>query len=126
MARKNQVDYPDICGSRRVGMWNHTGPSSYVAVSNAVPATGGDIITQSELTAQGGSKAADTLTAPMCSDNGQYEVAIIPINGNNPQSQGVVPSTSFTLRWIVSATGAEVAPCTNLSSRTINLVAVGR
>ena len=123
--RKNEVGWPSVFGDQRVGCWTHTGPSSYVQVSNATPATGGDPLPQAELQAQGGLKYADFITGPMGSDNGQYEVTVIPIDGNSSTSGGIAPSRNFIIRWLVSATGAEAAGGTNLSARTVKLFAIG-
>jgi hypothetical protein len=125
MARKNAVGYPTVMGNMKVGVWTHTGPTSYTQVAVATPPTGGDSLSAAELLAQGGLKYADWVTAPMGSDNGQYEVAVIPIDGNSQASTGILPSRNFVLRWLVSATGAEVAPGTNLSARTVKLLGMG-
>jgi hypothetical protein len=123
--RKNQIDYPDVWGSKRVAEWAHVGPASYVQVSNATPATGGDPVPFSEISGQGGLKAVDMLEVPMTSDNGQYEAVAIPIDGASQSSWGIQPSKNFILRWFVSSTGAEVAGAVNLSARTIRLRAIG-
>jgi hypothetical protein len=126
MARKNAIGFPSLFGDHKIAIWSHTGPASYTQVSNAVPATGGDIITAGELLGQGGLKTAAILTGLLTSDDGQYEVAAVPITGNAATSAGVSPSSSYTLRWLVSATGAEVSGATNLSGRTIKLLAIGK
>lgn len=130
-AKKNQIDWPTTFGDKRVALWNHSGPASYTQVVNGSPATGGDTITQAELQSQG-LKAADLITALLTSDDGQFEVACIPVAGNSSSGPGVTPSFGangsviiFRLRWLVSATGAEVAALTNLSQRTIKLLAIG-
>ena len=125
MARKNQIDYPTIFGDRKVGMWNHTGPASYVAVINGTPASGGDSVPAAELISQTGMRFADVISGLLGSDNGQYEVTAIPIDGNAQRTDGFVPSKNWILRWLVSATGAEVAPGVNLSARTVKLLALG-
>lgn len=125
MARKNAVGWPSVFGDMRVGCWSHTGPASYVQVANASPATGGDPIPAAEVQGQGGLKYADFITGPMGSDNGQYEVTVIPIDGNSLTSGGIAPSRNFVMRWLVSATGAEVGGGTNLSARTVKLFAIG-
>jgi hypothetical protein len=125
MARKNQQGYPTVMGDQRVAIWTHTGPASYTQATNGSPATGGDPVLPSELQGQGGLKTADILYAPLTSDDGQYEVVAIPVTGNVLGSGGITPSNSWILRWIVSKTGAEVAGTTNLSARTIKLMAFG-
>ena len=119
--RKNSIDWPTSWGDKRVVCLRHVGPTSYTQVSNATPATGGDIITPGGT----GLKSADFVFAPMASDNGQYIAQLIPINGNSDSTFGVQPSTSWTIRWLTASTGAEAAGTTNLASRNIMLVFVG-
>lgn len=131
MARTNQIDYPTTIGDKRLALWKHAGPASYTQVVNGNPATGGDPITLGELQAAG-LKSADQLTALMTSDNGQFEINVVPVAGGQNSSFGVGPmfgpnpaTVVARLRWIVSATGAEAAALTNLASRTVMLMAIG-
>lgn len=123
--RKNQIDYPTVFGDKRVGVWTHFGPASYVQVANGTPPTGGDPVPFSEISGQGGLKACDMLEVPMSSDNGQYEAVAIPIDGNSQSSWGIQPSKNFVLRWFVSATGAEVAGAVDLHLRSVRLRGIG-
>jgi hypothetical protein len=112
---KPQLDgYPrDIIG-KRFCVGTHVGPASYTAITVASPPTGGDTLYAKEF----GLKAFDSV-APLSSDNGQYgAVAVFP--------EGITKgSTSCKLLWKTLATGAEVAPATNLSARTLRILVVG-
>jgi len=61
-------------------------------------------------------------TTSMVSDNGQYRA--VPIL--SPFNAGAGSLTGIILQWIVAATGAEVTAATDLSSRTVRILAIGR
>lgn len=122
MARKNIEGYPTSFGNQRVCLFIHTGPASYTAITNATPPTGGDTVQAIEA----GLKYLDALVCPMTSDDGQYIVQAVSINGNGAGAgTAAVPATTMKLRWLTAATGAEVSGGTNLSARTIRLLAIG-
>jgi len=107
-------DYPIVAGNRKMSVIDHAGPSSYTQVSVATPPTGGDTVNASEF----GLKFIECLLV-MGSDNGAYDGTAFPLAG---QFQ---PSTSVILEWVTAHTGAEVAGATNLSARTMRLLAIG-
>lgn len=122
MARKNLAGYPTFIGDKKLSIYVHTGPVSYVQVVNAVPPTGGDTTTLAEA----GMGSFDMVDSDMCSDDGQFVVQVISPNGNTAGGgTGAVPATTMKLRWITAATGAEVGAGVNLSARTIRLRAIG-
>lgn len=88
----------------------HAGPASYVQISGS---TGGDAVQAVEF----GMKNMFRLSGGM-SSNGLYQAsALNPTDG---------PVASIRLRWVVVATGAEVAAAVNLSASKVNLEALGR
>ena|SRR5579872_2439517 len=107
-------DYPQALGSRRISVIDHVGPASYTQVTVATPPTGGDIVQASEF----GLKYLEAVLVEG-SDNGAYDGAAFPLSGQ------LQPSTSVALEWITAHTGAEVAGATNLSARTMRLLAIG-
>lgn len=112
-------------GNKRVSTFIHTGPASYVQVAVAVPPTGGDPVTDTEA----GGRYIEAFLGDSVSDNGQFRVEAIPSAGNPSQAQpngGTVgcPQRTWLLRWIVAATGAEVAGAVNLAGRTVRLTVV--
>ena len=122
MARKNLDGYPTSFSNVKACVFVHPGPASYATVVIATPPTGGDTV----LAAEAGMKAFDTIQGGMTSDDGQYMVQVISPNGNSASSSTAAqPTTTMKLRWIIAATGAEVANTTNLSARTIRLFAMG-
>ena len=116
MAIVKLPDYPipGGIGSRIVSVFEFTGPASYVAMVNGTPPTGGQ-----SLGAVGfGMKFIEWMEAGL-SNNGQFTVEIT--------YAGPTGATATVLaRWIVSATGAEVAGATNLSTFRIRALVIGR
>lgn len=116
MAITKVPDYPipGGLGSRTVFVGEFTGPASYVAMVNGTPPTGGQ-----SLPATGfGLKFIEWMEAGL-SNNGQFTVEVTYAG-----PAGGVPSV--LARWIVSATGAEVAATTNLSTFRVRVLVVGR
>jgi len=120
-------DYPQPFGNKRVSVWYHTGPASYVQLGVGTPPTGGDPVTDIEA----GLRYFDFIFDAI-SDNGQYRIEAVPSAGNPSQTQGAgqggtqgAQQRTWKLRWEVIATGAEVAGAVNLSGRTVRLMAVG-
>ena len=85
----------------------HAGPSSYVQIAG-----GGDVLAAQEF----GLKFLERVSGGYTSDGLYQVVAINPTNG---------PVATVALKWIVVATGAEVAAAFNLSASVVNLEAVG-
>jgi hypothetical protein len=122
MSRKVLDGYPGSHGASRVSVFVHTGPVAYAQVVIAAPPTGGDTVTAAEA----GLKYFDFLHGDMTSDDGQFIVQPVSPNGNTGSSAtAAVPAAKMILRWLVAATGAEVAGAVNLSGRTIRLMAFG-
>lgn len=129
MASSNVIDgYPTPWGNKKASVFYHTGPASYVQMVVAAPPTGGDPLSDVEA----GLRFLDFVDGGI-SDNGQFRVEAVSSSGNPSQAQGAgqggtVGSSPRTwrLRWIVVATGAEVAGAVNLSGRTVRLLAIGR
>src|SRR5215510_13375511 len=120
--------YPTSWGNKRVSVFYHTGPASYVQLAVAAPPTGGDPVSDVEA----GLRFIDFLDGGN-SDNGQFRIDCLPAFGNPSQAVGAgqggtqgAAQRTWLLRWIVVATGAEVAGAVNLSGRTVRLMAIGR
>lgn len=109
---QNLLGYPISVGGKRLALApnGHAGPASYTAVTT--PTAGGDRVQASEF----GLKTIDFLAGGL-SSNGTHRVVV-----NNP-TQG--SATSVQLKWLVEATGAEVAGAVNLSASVVNLLAIG-
>ncbi len=103
------TSYPASFGAKRYALApnGHAGPSSYTQLSG-----GGDVIYAVDF----GFKNFDRVDAGLTS-NGTYRVEVV-----NPTT-GPVPS--LALRWVVVATGAEVAGMVDLHASIVNLSAVG-
>lgn len=127
--------YPDAWGSKRVSIFPHSGPASYVqVVVGGPPVTGGDTVQALE----GGLKNLDMLDGGD-TDDGRFAVECIPVTssvtGQNSASLSGVPATTYKLRWIAKFTGAfggqaqtsgtEVVAATNLSTVTVRLQGFG-
>lgn len=108
--------YPTSVGSSKLSVFPHTGPGTYVQV---VLSTGaGDAATSAE----SGLKYFDYVSAGL-TDSGTYRVEAVPkVVSTNPQGAA---ATTYLLRWIVVATGAEVAGAVDLSAQTVRLLAIG-
>jgi len=116
----NFPGYPDSWGNRRACVVAHQGPTSYTPVTeespSAYPIAGGDLLEAVEA----GMKYIDWV-GPMVADGGIFRVEAIP----SDQSQYKVPSETMILRWVILATGAEVAAGTNLSANYVRVLVVG-
>lgn len=116
--------FPQSWGTKRVTVFYHTGPVSYVQMAIATPVITGDPLTDVEA----GGRYIEAIVGGI-SDNGQYRVDAVPGGGNPSQAQpngGTVGAAQKTwrLRWEVLATGAEVAGAVDLSARTVRLTAI--
>jgi hypothetical protein len=94
------------------------GPASYTQVTNGTPPTGGQAVSIAAL----GLPVSVIWGQCIASDDGQYsaEVILSPFNSLAGSQTGLI------LKWIVTATGAEVAGAVNLSARTVRVLAIGR
>lgn len=116
--------YPQAVGARMQSVFPHRGPGTYVPVVNgtapALP-TGGDTVQAVEA----GLKTFDAVLGAV-SDSGTYRVEAIPkaVSGNISNNNLGQPTTSFTLRWYVVATGVE-AGAIDLSAEIVRLTAFG-
>ena len=113
-------------GDRPCAIIDWAGPASYTAVVNgAAPAlpTGGQAITPSAF-GLGGNQASAGLEGIFVvgsSLTGTYTVQAFQTTAYN---QGF-PNPTWSLRWIIAATGAEVAGAVNLSAEIVRLVGFG-
>lgn len=119
--------YPTSIGSARASVFPHQGPASYTQVTAGTApalATGGDLV---EAGPEAGMKYFDYVSAGL-SDSGTYRVEAAPAaeSGDpaNPSKLGQ-PSTTYRLRWIVVATGAQAAGAVDLSDEVVRLFAIG-
>lgn len=113
--------YPTIIGDHRASVFAHTGPASYTQMTTG-PLAGGDTVT----VAEAGIRFFDAVIPIGLSDSGVYRVeAVAPVGNPSTDGQAAHAST-WKLRWVVVATGAEVNALTNLSGQTVRLFAVGR
>lgn len=94
------------------------GPASYTQVTNATPPTGGQAVGIAAL----GLPVSVIWAQAMGSDDGQFDIVVLLSPFNPLAGSGI----GLILKWIVSATGAEVAATTNLSARTVRILAIGR
>lgn len=99
--------YPMSVGAKFLGVIPHAGPSSYTQLSG-----GGDVLNAVNF----GIKNFDRVDSGLTS-NGTYRVEVV-----NPTSG---PAPSVALRWVVVATGAEVAGAVDLSASSVNLSCFG-
>lgn len=116
------ADYPDSFGAHRASVFAVAGPDSYVQMT-AAPVAGGQEIEA----VQAGLKWFDAVIPLGLSDSGTYRVEGV-VSAGHPSAtnkQGA-PSQTWTLRWIVVATGAQVAAEEDLSAEVIRLFALGR
>lgn len=114
-----QESFPCPPGNCPWSVIDIAGPSSYTAITPGSPPTGGQAISCSTL---GLPASVIWASTSMGSDDGTYKA--IPML--SPFNAGAGSRTGIILQWIVAATGAEVAGATNLSSRTVRILAIGR
>ena len=115
------ADYPDSFGGHRASAFSHTGPASYTQMTTG-PLAGGDSVG----VAEAGLKFFDVVIPVGLSDSGVYRVEGVAPVGNPSTNKVAARATSWRLRWVVVATGAEVAGSFNLSGQTVRLFALGR
>lgn len=114
-------DYPDSFGAHRASVIGHAGPASYTQLT-AAPVAGGDTVEAKAA----GLKYLDALLPCGLSDSGTYRVEAVVSAGHPTTNKAAAPSPTFKLRWVVVATGAEVAGAVNLSAEVVRLFALGR
>src|SRR4030095_6286960 len=107
---QNFVGYPISVGVKRIALApnGHAGPASYPVVTS--PTAGGEMLQASEF----GLKWIDYVSS---GSNGVHRV--VPTN----PTKG--PAGSVQLKWIVEATGAEVAGAVNLSTSVVSVLVIG-
>jgi hypothetical protein len=113
--------YPDSWGAQRVSVVGVQGPASYTQIVAGTPpavATGGQTIYADEY----GLKYFDYV-GPQLSDSSAYRVECIPGEQSGIGPKGTCPS--YTLRWVVVATGAEAAAELDLAAEFVRLLMVG-
>jgi hypothetical protein len=108
---QNLVGYPVSVGGKQLALApnGHAGPTSYTAVSS--PTAGGDFLQASEF----GLKYIEFVIG---GSNGTHSVV-----ATNP-TKG--PAASVQLKWVVVATGAEVAGAVNLSTSSVGILVIGQ
>lgn len=113
--------YPTPIGSSVLSVNGIAGPSSYTQITAGTPpavATGGQIIYPVEF----GLKYFDYVSAGL-DDSGVNRIECIP-----GARSGLGPSGAasyYTLRWVVVATGSQVAGTVNLSGAIVRVMAIG-
>lgn len=118
--------YPDSFGSHRASVFPHVGPSSYTQITEGVApalATGGDTVEAIEA----GMKFFEYVSGGL-TDSGKFRVECIPTTLSGvvaSQASIPQPSRTYRLRWVVVATGAEVAGAVDLDAEIVRLFAVG-
>lgn len=101
--------YPHAAGPKMIGQVVHAGPDPYVQL---VVASAGDKV----YAVDGGLKWIDSAEGGLTSD-GLYRVEVV-----NPTAG---PQASVQLRWVVVATGAQVAADFDLSGSSVSLTLRG-
>lgn len=112
--------YPTSFGSSLASVNGIAGPSSYTAITPGTApavATGGQTIRARDF----GLKFFDYVVAGM-SDSAVYRVECIPGARSGLGPRGA--STTYTLRWVVVATGAE-AGAIDLSAEIVRIFVIG-
>lgn len=114
-------DYPDSFGAHKVSVFSHKGPVSYAAMT-AGPVAGGDLVHPVEA----GLHYFDCVLPIGLSDSGTFRVEGVAPAANPSTSRNGGQAQAWVLRWIVVATGAQVAALVDLSAEVIRLSAQGR
>jgi hypothetical protein len=113
--------YPASTGYQMQSVAGIQGPASYTQITPGTApavATGGQTIYPNEF----GLKYFDYVSAGL-SDTGINRVECIPGAPSNAGPSGAC--ASYTLRWVVVATGAQVAGAVDLSSEYVRVRALG-
>jgi hypothetical protein len=122
MARSNLAEYPTPIGDKILSIFVHkVGIYAAIDFDGDFP-IGGDPVHALEA----GLKTFDAVVPLGVDSSYNYRVEVFSTNGNTPGlGTGAVPSRTILLRWVVIATGAEVANGTDLTGYTIRLLAIG-
>jgi len=113
--------YPVSWGASVAAVNGITGPASYTQLTPGTPpavATGGQTIYPRDF----GMKYFDYVVAGL-SDSGAYRVECIP-----GEQSGIGPKgacASYTLRWVVVATGAQAGAALDLDAEVVRCLAIG-
>lgn len=113
--------YPDSWGAQRAVVTGIQGPASYTQVVAGVApaaATGGQTIYARDL----GLRWFDYVVAGL-SDTATYRVECIPGEQSGIGPRGAC--LSYTLRWVVVASGAEAAALADLDAEFVRILAIG-
>ena len=110
-------------GSKKFLVFDHTGPTSYVAFVS--PSTGGDVINAADL----GEGGFDFIDSDMTDPAGQVYAQVQPINGGNGNA---LPSVRIVWYSLVTATiggqaqtaNTQIVAATNLSAIALRLRAM--
>lgn len=105
-------------GDRPYSIADITGPASYTQITPGANPSGGQLITPSTFGLVAGMEGIVCVSG---STTGLYHVIAIQDNKYYPGAG----NPNWILRWVVSATGAEVAGGTNLSAQTVRCLAFG-
>ena len=110
--------FPCVPGNLPWTVVDIVGPTSYTQVTPGSPPTGGQAISISAL----GLPVSVIWAQTMGSDDGTYDVVALlsPFNSLAGSQTGII------LEWITAATGTQVSGATNLSARTVRVMAIGR
>ncbi len=127
MALRPLADFPDAWGAHRTCVFPHVGPVLYAPVVEGVApanATGGNLVQAIEA----GMKLFEFLLGGQ-SDSGVYFVQCIPTSASGVVAGAAavlsgIPTTTYRLKWMVAATGAEAAAI-DLSAQIVRLFAIG-
>ena len=108
--------FPKAPGDQDWSAHGVVGPASYTVITPGTPLSGGQLVPASAFGLQNIVAAWPVSN----SNDGTYAVHVFL----SPYEKGG-SSTSIALQWLTAATGAEVAGATNLSARTVRIMAVG-
>lgn len=113
--------YPTPFGSSLASVMGIVGPAAYAQlVAGVAPAvaTGGQTIYARDF----GLKYFDYVVAGL-SDTGTYRVECVPGDRSGSGPKGAC--LTYTLRWVVVATGAEAAALLDLDAEIVRVLAIG-
>jgi len=109
------ADYPSPPGNKLNSIHTITGPVSYTAVTNGAAPSGGQVVTAREV-----GMVAIEWAGGTCSATGAW-VPLVIFDGNPNKAM-----QSIRVRWIVAATGAEVAGGVDLSTAKARMLFIGQ
>lgn len=112
--------YPTSIGNKVLSVFPHTGPASYTQMTTN-PVAGGDTVTFAN---EAGMKFADKLHGGK-TDSGLYSIEVFLPAANPSTKLSAAPAKTAVLRWVVVATGAQVAGAVDLSAEIVRLEAIG-